>query len=217
MPSELFHASRPHPWHGLRPHLVGPLVDAYIELTPFDLVKYELDKDTGYLRVDRPQRTSSMPPTLYGFIPRTLCSARVSALSKGAKDGDNDPLDICVISERPIARSEVIMRARVIGGIKLIDDGEVDDKIIAVFERDEFWQDAKELSDMPQTMVDRLTHYFRTYKAVDVSLARQVIEGTYGVKEALEVIQAALDDYDDAFDVQLPPPPASRLGTLPRL
>ena len=74
-----FYRWRPHPWHGLE---TGPdppgLVHGYIEITPFDLVKYELDKGTGYLRVDRPQRTSSQPPTLYGIIPRTFCGDRVA-------------------------------------------------------------------------------------------------------------------------------------------
>ena len=70
--SSTFNRWRPHPWHGIE---VGPnapsVVHAYIESTPFDHVKYEVDKQTGYLRVDRPHRTSSLPPTLYGFIPRT--------------------------------------------------------------------------------------------------------------------------------------------------
>ena len=105
-----FYRWRPHPWHGLE---TGPnppsLVHAYIEITPFDLMKYEIDKTTGYLRVDRPQRSSSMPPALYGFIPRTYCDARVAKLSINAERGDGDPLDICVLSERPINRAEVIV------------------------------------------------------------------------------------------------------------
>jgi inorganic pyrophosphatase len=72
---------RPHPWHGLAIGEDPPrTVWAYIEITPFDLVKYEVDKPTGYLRVDRPQRTSASPPTLYGFIPRTWCGPRIAAL-----------------------------------------------------------------------------------------------------------------------------------------
>ena len=122
---------RPHPWHGLE---VGPnpphLVHAFIEISPFDLVKYEVDKVTGYLRVDRPQRTSSQPPALYGFIPRTFCGARVCELMPKARRGDNDPLDICVVSERPIARSEVIVPTRVLGGIQLLDRGEADDRSV---------------------------------------------------------------------------------------
>ena len=126
-----FYRWRPHPWHGLD---VGPeppgLVHAFIEITPFDLVKYEVDKVTGYLRVDRPQRTSSQPPTLYGFIPRTYCGTQVAAMMPNAKRGDGDPLDICVLSERPITKSEVIINVRVIGGLPMLDNGEADDKII---------------------------------------------------------------------------------------
>ena len=102
-----FYRWRPHPWHGLE---VGPdppnVVHAYIEITPQDHIKYEVDKTTGYLYVDRPQRTSSLSPVLYGFIPRTYCDKRVMQLSHGAKSGDGDPLDICVITERTINRSK---------------------------------------------------------------------------------------------------------------
>ena len=119
-----FYRWRPHPWHGLE---IGPnppqIVNAYIEITPFDLVKYEVDKTTGYLKVDRPQRSSSQPPTLYGFIPRTYCGNHVGSLSSNTIRGDGDPLDICVISERPITKSEVILNARVVGGLLMIDNG----------------------------------------------------------------------------------------------
>src|SRR5215471_19342049 len=75
---------RPHPWHGLEPGENAPrIVNAYIEITPFDLMKYEVDKASGYLRVDRPQRTSSQPPALYGFIPQTYCGDRVCRLAEG--------------------------------------------------------------------------------------------------------------------------------------
>ena len=89
-----FYRWRPHPWHGLGPGADPPRrVDAYIEMTPFDHVKYEVDKVTGYMRVDRPQRSSSTPPALYGFVPRTYCGRRVGALSERAKKGDGDPLE----------------------------------------------------------------------------------------------------------------------------
>src|SRR2546423_13150277 len=111
-----FSRSRPHPWHGLTPGAEAPrVVNAYIEITPFDLVKYEVDKASGYLRVDRPQRTSSQPPALYGFVPQTYCAANVAKLA-GVERGDGDPLDICVLSERPITKSEILVPARVIGG-----------------------------------------------------------------------------------------------------
>jgi inorganic pyrophosphatase len=99
-------------------------------------MKYEVDKTSGYLRLDRPQRTSATPPTLYGFIPRMHCDVRVAKLSRGATRGDGDPLDICVLSERPVVHNEIIVPARVIGGLELNDGGEADDKIIAVIEND---------------------------------------------------------------------------------
>ncbi|HXW59982.1 MAG TPA: inorganic diphosphatase, partial [Myxococcota bacterium] len=96
-----FYKWRPHPWHGLLVGINPPsLVYAYIEITPFDLIKYEIDKQTGYLKVDRPQRGSSSPPALYGFIPKTYCGQRLAALSPKSKRGDGDPLDICVFAER---------------------------------------------------------------------------------------------------------------------
>ncbi len=140
MPPHAYMPFRPHPWHGLDAGPESPsVVNAFIEITPFDSIKYEVDKTTGYLKVDRPQRGASSPPTLYGFIPRTWCDERVAKLSPGALRGDGDPLDICVISERPIARSEVILSARVVGGLRMIDGGEADDKIVAVLVSDAIW------------------------------------------------------------------------------
>jgi inorganic pyrophosphatase len=195
-----FYRWRPHPWHGLE---VGPqpphIVHAYIEITPFDLVKYEIDKTTGYIRVDRPQRTSSQPPTLYGFIPRTYCGSRVHSLSPKAERGDGDPLDICVISERPLNRSEVILNARVIGGIQAIDGGEADDKIIAVLDNDEFWKEADDVSDLPAILVERLRHYFATYKMMPGQRTQMIIEKVYDHAYALQVVQAAIEDYDEAY------------------
>ena len=191
---------RPHPWHGLE---VGPepprRVNAYIEITPFDLVKYEVDKETGYLRVDRPQRTSSQPPTLYGFIPRTFCERRVQALSPQAKRGDGDPLDICVVSERPIARAKVILVARVIGGLQMIDGGEADDKILAVLDNDPVWGEVDDIEGLPQALVERLRHYFLTYKLRGDEAASVSIANAYGREHAEAVIQAACQDYDEAF------------------
>lgn len=196
-----FYRWRPHPWHGLEAGAGAPeLVNAYIEITPFDLVKYEIDKVTGYLRVDRPQRTSSQPPSLYGFIPRTYCGERVRALSTRADRGDGDPLDICVLSERPIARSEVVLTARVVGGLQMVDGGEADDKVIAVLENDNVWGQARELDDLPAVLVERLRHYFMTYKLVPgAGPPRVSIEQAFGREHALAVVRAALDDYAEAF------------------
>ncbi len=195
-----FYRWRPHPWHGLELGRDPPRhVNAYIEITPFDFVKYEVDKTTGYVRVDRPQQTSSQPPTLYGFIPRTFCSRRVHALCDTADRGDLDPLDICVISERPITRAEVILRSRVLGGIQMIDGGEADDKIIAVLENDTIWGDVQDIKDLPEVFTDRLRHYFATYKMTPNEPTKISIEGVYSCDHAFRVIEAAVADYDEEF------------------
>jgi len=191
---------RPHPWHGLEVGEDAPrVVNAYIEITPFDLMKYEVDKVSGYLRVDRPQRTSSQPPTLYGFIPRTYCGPRVARLAPDAERGDGDPLDICVVSERPISRPEILLRARVLGGLKLIDRGEADDKIIAVLEGDDVWGESRDLEGLPSALVARLEHYFTTYKLVAGQPASIRVESRYGHAHAAEVIEASVADYRERF------------------
>jgi inorganic pyrophosphatase len=187
---------RPHPWHGLEIGRDPPVnVNAYIEITPFDLIKYEVDKNSGYLRVDRPQRTSSQPPALYGFIPRTYCGEGTAALCPGAQRGDGDPLDICVISERPIARAEVIVPARVVGGIQLLDRGEADDKIVAVLEGDYVWNHVTDLAALPTILVERLEHYFSTYKLIPGADLQITVQDTYGLYHATRVIEAAMSDY----------------------
>ena len=196
---------RPHPWHGLAVGEDPPrIVSAYVEITPFDLVKYEVDKRTGYLRVDRPQRTSSSPPTLYGFIPRTYCGARIAALSPGSSRGDGDPLDICVVSERPIAKSEVILSARVVGGFRMVDAGDADDKIIAVLCNDSFWGEVTTISQLPAALIERLRHYFLTYKLVPGQPARVEIDETYDSSHAQDVVRAAIEDYSTEFGSAVP-------------
>ena len=191
---------RPHPWHGLEPGEDAPrIVNAYIEITPFDLMKYEVDKATGYLRVDRPQRTSSQPPSLYGFIPQTYCGERVRRLAPGCERGDGDPLDICVISERPITHSEVLLRAAVVGGLKIIDRGEADDKIIAVLEGDYMWDHVKDISQLAPVLVERLEHYFSTYKLIPGEPNNLTVSGKYGYEHAKAVIEASRKDYQEAF------------------
>ena len=191
---------RPHPWHGLE---VGPdaprVVNAFIEITPFDVMKYEVDKVSGYLRVDRPQRSSAQHPALYGFVPRTLCAERVRKLAPGARRGDGDPLDICVLSERAITRNEIIVRGRVIGGLQMIDDGEADDKIISVLENDDAWGSARDVKDVPPVLVERLQHYFLTYKLVPGQKARARVGAVYGRAHALDVVRAAMADYADSY------------------
>ncbi len=196
-----FLRNRPHPWHGLE---VGPrppeIVYAFIEITPFDLVKYELHKETGFLMVDRPQDTSSLPPALYGFIPRTYCDNGVAALMDGADDGDHDPLDIIVLSERSISRGDVLLHSHVVGGIPTLDHGLADDKIIAVLEDDALWGHIENISELPSGLIDRLKHYFTSYKSQPDELEAEVIVGDpYDGEHAKQVIETAIDDYRRAF------------------
>jgi inorganic pyrophosphatase len=195
-----FQRFRPHPWHGLDRGPEAPaIVNAFIEITPFDLVKYEVDKVSGYLRVDRPQVTSSLPPSLYGFIPRTYCGDRVARLMPGAARGDGDPLDVCVLSERPIARAEVILAARVVGGVPMLDHGEADDKIVAVLLNDLQWGAVRELDDLPRALIDRLRHYFATYKTLAGEATQTVVGPVYSHEHAQTVIRAAMADYDESY------------------
>lgn len=190
----------PHPWHGLE---VGPeppeVLNAFIEITPFDLMKYEVEKISGYLRVDRPQRSSAQPPTLYGFIPRTYCGSKVSQLAPTSKRGDGDPLDVCVLSERAIDHNNIIVRCRVIGGLQMIDHGEADDKLITVLEGDLAWGTARDIKDVPAVQIERLQHYFLTYKLVPGEKVQAKIRKVYGRTHAYRVVRAAMADYDESF------------------
>ena len=191
---------RPHPWHGLE---VGPnppeVLNAFIEITPFDMMKYEIDKVSGYLRVDRPMRSSAQHPALYGFVPRTYCGERVCRLAPAAKRGDGDPIDISVLSERAITRTEIIIRCRVLGGLQMIDRGEADDKLVSVLDGDYMWGAARDITDLPGVLIERLQHYFLTYKLVPGQRSQARITSIYGRTHAFKVVRAAMEDYEAKF------------------
>jgi inorganic pyrophosphatase len=197
MSQKQFQKYRPHPWHGIA---AGPdpprIVNAYIEITPYDLVKYEVDKETGYLKVDRPQRTTSQPPVLYGFIPQTYCGEIFRKLSPSAKKGDGDPLDICIISERAVTKSDVLIRTKPIGGLQMVDSDEADDKIIGVLEGDFVWGDTQDVQELPPILLERLQHFFLTYKLQPEKENRVRIHSIYGHEQAMKVIKASMEDYE---------------------
>lgn len=191
---------RPHPWHGLETGPSPPeILNVFVEITPYDLIKYEVDKVSGYLRVDRPQRGSSQPPALYGFIPRTYCGDGVRQLSPTSKAGDGDPLDIVVLSERPVTRNGILIRARVVGGLQMVDADEADDKIISVLENDFVWGGARDVGDLPGVLVERLQHYFLTYKLVPGETPTADARRIYGCRHAWDVVTAAMEDYRSSF------------------
>jgi inorganic pyrophosphatase len=191
-----------HPWHGVAPFDDSPtVVNAYIEIVPTDAVKYELDKATGHLRVDRPQRFSSMCPTPYGFIPQTYCGERVGELccertGRTGIRGDGDPMDICVLTERPAAHGDFFVRARPVGGLRMIDGNEADDKIIAVLESDVTYGHIEDIAQAPPGLIDRLRHYFLSYKQLPQDAPRRVeITDIYDRAEAHELIRRSVADY----------------------
>jgi inorganic pyrophosphatase len=195
-----------HPWHGVSPGEHAPeSVNAYIEIVPTDAVKYELDKTSGHLRVDRPQRFSSMCPTLYGFIPQTFCGKQVAELCAkrtGAVgiEGDGDPMDICVLTEKTFAHGSFFLLAKPIGGLRMIDGQQADDKIVAILDADLAYGHIKDISECPTALIDRLKHYFLSYKQLPADAPRRVeIGDVYGRAEALDVIARSLRDYETQF------------------
>ena len=194
-----------HPWHGIKIGELAPeVVTAFIEIVPTDTVKYEIDKESGYLKIDRPQKFSNVVPTLYGFIPQTYCAEKIAAFAKekSGKDvikGDGDPLDICVLSEHSIAHGDIILKAIPIGGFRLLDKGEADDKIIAVMKGDEFYESWKDIKDCPPSFINRLKHYFLTYKNLPGEKSTCEIVNIYGKEEAQQVILKGKEDYENHF------------------
>lgn len=210
-----------HPWHGVRPGPEAPdVVTVYVEIVPSDTVKYEVDKVTGHLKVDRPQQFSNVCPALYGFVPQTYSGDRVAELARRrtgrhALEGDGDPLDICVLSEKSFSHGDFLLRAVPIGGLRVIDSAEADDKLVAVLEGDVAYGQIGDLAALPAPLVERLEHYFLTYKLAPGSAnaagaagtpgppstapREVVLAGTYGRDEAREVIRRAMDDYHARF------------------
>jgi inorganic pyrophosphatase len=194
--------SRAHPWHGVA---LGPdpprVVTAYVEIVPTDTVKYEMDKATGILRIDRPQQYSNVCPSLYGFLPRTLCAERVGELCAARTGragilGDGDPMDVCVLTEKAISHGDILITAIPIGGLRMIDGDQADDKIVAVLQRDEVHGALRDIGDCPPALLDRLRHYFLTYKqSPDLPARRVEIAGVYGREEAYDAIRRSHEDY----------------------
>lgn len=195
-----------HPWHGVD---VGPnapdVVTTFIEMVTTDTVKYEVDKVSGYLRIDRPQKYSNVLPALYGFIPQTLCDDSVAQIARIKTErndlaGDGDPLDICVLTEKNIAHGNLLAYAIPIGGLRMIDGNQADDKIIAVLKDDAVYGHIRNIDECPEAIITRLRHYFLTYKDLPGTHRDCEITHVYGVDEAHEIIKAALADYRKKFE-----------------
>ena len=195
-----------HPWHGVDIGNDAPeVITCFIEMVPTDTVKYEVDKETGYLKIDRPQKYSNVVPALYGFIPQTYSGDLVAEFcmeKSGKKDikGDGDPIDICILTEKDIAHGDILARARPIGGFRMIDGNESDDKLVAVLNNDAVYQSIKDINDLPDLVVDRLKHYFLTYKGLPGNPRDVAITHVFSKDEAHEVIHRSLTDYQQKFE-----------------
>jgi len=204
----MFRTNKAHPWHGITIGENAPEeVTVFIEIVPRDTVKYEVDKETGYLKIDRPQQYSNVVPANYGFIPQTYCSDGIADLARSKSgipisDGDGDPLDILVLSEHHIPRGDIILKARPIGGFCLIDGGEADDKIIAVLKGDKVFEQYTEIHELPKGILERFEHYFLTYKSLPDEPNKCDIAYSYGKLEAYRVIDTAIGDYSKLLAAQ---------------
>lgn len=195
-----------HPWHGVEIGADAPeIITCFIEMVPRDTVKYEVDKVTGYLKIDRPQKYSNTVPALYGFIPQTFSGELVADLSRERTGdssimGDSDPIDICILTEKEITHGDILVKARPIGGFRMIDKNQADDKIIAVLNNDALYEGFLDIKDVPQRVVDRLKHYFLTYKDLPGNPADVQITHVYGKEEAMDLIRRSVDDYRKKFE-----------------
>ncbi|TKG94615.1 inorganic pyrophosphatase [Puteibacter caeruleilacunae] len=195
-----------HPWHGVNLGDEAPeVVTAFIEVVSTDTVKYEIDKESGYLRLDRPQKYSNVVPAVYGFLPQTFCGKKVGeyCMEKTGRQnvkGDGDPIDVVVLTEKAIAHGDILVSARPIGGFRMLDGDEADDKIIAVLRNDVVYSQYKDIKDCPEVVIERLKHYFLTYKDMPGQDRNSEITHTYGKEEAHEVINRSIQDYTERFD-----------------
>jgi inorganic pyrophosphatase len=173
-----------HPWHGVSPgEQIPRLVNAIIEIPQGSRAKYEIDKASGLLIMDRVIYSSFHYPINYGFIPKTY-------------GDDHDPLDILVLSSINI-QPMCIVEAKVIGVMQMIDNGEADDKIIAVANNDVSVNHINNVEEMPEHFFKEVRHFFEDYKKLE---NKTVVVEEFGDKAmALKVIQQAIDFYKTSF------------------
>lgn len=173
-----------HPWHGVSAGDSAPrIVNAVIEIPQGSRAKYEIDKESGLLRLDRVIYSSFYYPCNYGFIPQTY-------------GDDKDPLDILVITSLPV-QPMCLMEAKVVGVMQMVDSGDADDKIIAVAAKDPGVNHYNNMEELPRHFFDELRHFFEEYKKLE---NKTVVVDQFGDKTmALQSIQDAMDHYKEMF------------------
>ena len=145
--------------------------------------QYELDKETGLLRLDRVLYTSTHYPANYGFIPRTYAD-------------DKDPLDVLVLFSPPLYPL-TLCKVRPIGVVRMVDGGDIDDKIIAVLVNDPTAKDYNSVNDLPSHIFDEIMHFFKVYKQLENK--KTAVKSLYDRDKAIEIIEQAIDDYEEKF------------------
>ena len=156
---------------------------AVIEIKKGSKKKYELDKETGLIKLDRVLYTSTHYPANYGFIPRTYAD-------------DKDPLDVLVLFSPPLYPL-TLCKVRPIGVVRMVDGGDIDDKIIAVLVNDPTSKDYNSVNDLPSHIFDEIMHFFKVYKQLENK--KTAVKSLYDRDKALEIIQQAINDYEEKF------------------
>lgn len=171
-------------WHDINPDRISrSSYSAVIEISKGSKMKYELDKETGLLRLDRVLYTSTHYPANYGFIPRTLAK-------------DNDPLDVLVLCSEQI-EPMAIVDCYPIGVISMLDNGAPDDKIISIPFGDPTYNTYKDISQLPSHVFDEMTHFFSVYKMLEGK--QTVINEARGVLDAVEIIEDSIAAYEEKY------------------
>lgn len=171
-------------WHDISPDRIHPdsfLV--YIEITKGQKQKYELDKATGMLILDRILYTSTHYPANYGFIPRTLSD-------------DGDPLDVLVLCSEPLL-NQALVRCKPVGVITMEDDGKMDEKIIAIPFGDPSYNVYSSIDELPEHITDEIRHFFTVYKELEG--VRTFVSQTEGPAEAIKIIEQSIISYNHKF------------------
>lgn len=175
-----------NPWHGVSFGSKAPeVVNGIIEIPKGSRAKYELDKESGLLKLDRVLYSSVYYPANYGFIPKTYCD-------------DNDPLDILIVSQIQVVPL-CIVAAKVIGVMRMIDGGEADDKIIAVAADDIGVNHIDNIDKLPPHFTNEIRHFFEEYKKLESKTVR--VEEFQDAETAKGIIQQAISDYKHKFQV----------------
>jgi inorganic pyrophosphatase len=171
-------------WHQLSLGENAPeVVRAVVEISRGSKAKYEIDKDSGMLLLDRVLTSSVHYPANYGFLPKTYCD-------------DKDPLDVLIVCQEDI-QPMALVDVKIVGVMKMTDDGEQDDKLIGVAVEDRQWRDVEDITDLPKHMVAEMKNFFETYKKLKGGEVE--ITDVLGKKEALQVLEDSIKLYNETF------------------